>query len=312
MATVVPLLWLVLLLGLTIPPDSETVLDGRAPIQSLYSSYLGLQEMGWHLDVIAESQPAGTDHPLPIIALRSPRAGPAVWFLSGIHGEEPAGPNALSQAIDDIAALGERRPVVLIPLCNPHGYARNWRYLNVPVYSETIEGQSVGDSSHLLPDSEDPAKARAARASSPEALALTDYVIRMAEKYPPVYSIDLHEDNLLSESYVYSQGVHGAGDPLAIEAVQVLQKQGIPIKAGGETRFGERIKGGVIGPVTDSSIDELMSTNRIVVDGQARTGPSARTVLAFELPTEHLTLEQRVAAYLSLIKRLSGLISASP
>ena len=74
--------------------------------------------------------------PLPIIALRSPKKGPAIWVLAGIHGEEPAGPNAVAAAIADIAMLGEHRPVVLLPLLNPHGYARNWRYLNVAVYSE--------------------------------------------------------------------------------------------------------------------------------------------------------------------------------
>jgi len=54
------------------------------------------------------------------------------------------------------------RLVVLIPLCNPHGYARNWRYLNTSKYSEEIEGQSFGDSSHLFPEPKDPKTPRAA------------------------------------------------------------------------------------------------------------------------------------------------------
>ncbi len=65
------------------------------------------------------------------------------------------GPNAVAAAIDDIALLGEHRAVVLLPLLNPHGYARNWRYLNVAVYSESVDGHSVGDSSHVLPSAED-------------------------------------------------------------------------------------------------------------------------------------------------------------
>ena len=133
---------------------------------------------GWSLEVIAGSQPAGTAAPLPIIALRSPQRGPAVWILAGIHGEEPAGPNAIAETIGDIAALGRRRPVVLLPLLNPQGYARNWRYLNVPVYSETVDGQSVGDSSHLLPSAADPGRARAAAPSSPEADAITAFILR--------------------------------------------------------------------------------------------------------------------------------------
>jgi hypothetical protein len=96
------------------------------------------------VDVVVYSKPAGTTVELPIIALRSPRSGDAMWILSGIHSEEPAGPNAIAEAIDDIAALGERLPVVLVPLCNPHGYARNWRYLNTPIWSEEIVNGIIG------------------------------------------------------------------------------------------------------------------------------------------------------------------------
>ncbi len=74
---------------------------------------------------------------LPVIALRTPQGGEACWILSGIHGEEPAGPNAIAASIDAIAALGERQAVVLLPLNNPHGYVNNWRYLNMQKYSDT-------------------------------------------------------------------------------------------------------------------------------------------------------------------------------
>ena len=289
---------------LQLPVEVQTYADGRMPVRDLFASFLMLREAGWHLDVITTSQPAATDYELPIIALRSPRPGPAVWILSGIHGEEPAGPIAVASAIDDLIRFGERHAVVLVPLCNPHGYARNWRYLNIPVYSETMEGQSVGDSSHLLPDENEPATSRAKTASSPEADALTRYILQVAKSYPPLYSIDLHEDDLIQEGYVYSQGELGAGDPLAIEAVRVLRETGVPIKMDGRTRFGEEINGGIIGPVIDSSIDELMSAAKTLVDGRPRTGPRAPTVLVFETPAKALTLEQRTAAHVSLIRRL--------
>ena len=94
----------------SIPPGIATHADGRAPIESLYRASLGLVEQGWTAEVIAQSAPAGTSVPLPIIALRSPKTGPAIWILAGIHGEEPAGPNAVAAAIDDIAKLGEQPP----------------------------------------------------------------------------------------------------------------------------------------------------------------------------------------------------------
>jgi hypothetical protein len=291
-----------------IPPGIETHADGRAPIESLYRAWLGLAERGWNVDVIAQSRPLGTRAALPIVALRSPKKGPAVWILAGIHGEEPAGPNALAVAVDDIAALGERRPVVLLPLLNPHGYARNWRYLNMAVYSGQVDGASVGDSSHLLPSPDAPARPRAARPSSPEADAITAYVQYLAKDYPPTHSIDLHEDNLIDEGYVYSQGTQGEKDPLAIAAVGVLRRNGVPIKAEGRTRFDEPVAGGIVGRVADSSIDELMSATRLVVDGEERPGPGAGTVLVLETPAAALPLSRRMAAHAALLRRLGELL----
>jgi Succinylglutamate desuccinylase / Aspartoacylase family len=284
---------------LQLPADIQTHADGRKPIEELYQAYTSLLQRGWQLD---------------IIALRSPHAGEAVWILAGIHGEEPAGPNAIAASIDAIAELGAHRAVVLMPLNNPQGYARNWRYLNMPVYSAEVEGQSVGDSSYLLVDSENPdpdkrGQARAAAASSPEAQAITQYVIAHSASYPPAYSIDLHEDNLISEGYVYSQGVLGAEDPLAKTAVRVLQENHIPLKTSGETRFGEPISNGIIGPVVDGSIDELLSAPQVVVDGQVQPGPGAHTVLVFETPAGNIDLKTRIAAHTALLHELARELS---
>jgi len=292
--------------ALALPQGLQTYADGRMPIEELYAACLALLGRGWQLEVIFESRPAVREYALPVIALRTPQEGPAVWILSGIHGEETAGPNAIAASIDTIAALGERRPVVLLPLLNPHGYANNWRYLNLAEYSAEIDGHSVGDSSHLLPDPERPGEARAASASSPEADAITAWVLQMAARYPPGYSIDLHEDNLIDEGYVYSQGVLGAQDPLAARAVAVLREHGIPLKWDGETRFGEPVEQGLIGPVTDSSIDELMSASTVIVGGTERPGPRARTVLVFETPAAEMELARRAAAHAALLRGLAA------
>lgn len=298
-------------IDLGLPVDIATFADGRKPIEQLYEAYLSLLDQGWTLDIVVNSQPVGTSYALPVIALRSPHGGAATWILSGIHGEEPAGPNAIAMAIDAIADIGRQHAVVLLPLCNPHGYVRNWRYLNTAIYSETVDGSSVGDSSHLLAEEGDPGLTRAKAASSEEADALTRYVLTRIEQYPPRVSIDLHEDNLLDAGYVYSQGKLGAQDPLAVEAVAVLRQHGVPIKLSGTTRFGESIIDGIIGPVIDSSIDELMSSDEVMVDGRAAKGPGAQTVLVFETPAASLTLLQRTAAHAALLRRLLGQI-ASP
>jgi len=291
--------------SLALPADAETIADGRLPMQDLYRAYISLRERGWLLEVVAESQPAGQPWPLPIIALRTPQQGPAVWILAGIHGEEPAGPNAIAATIEDIAALGEQRPVVLLPLNNPQGYLRSWRYLNVPTWSPDVDGHSVGDSSHLLVDPEQPASARAEAASSPEAEAITTWILQTARTYPPSHSIDLHEDSLISEGYVYSQGRLGAADPLALLAVQALLENGIPLKLDGSTRFDEPISGGIIGPVQDSSIDELMSASEVVVNGTLAAGPAAGTVLVFETPASDFQLQRRVQAHAALLRALT-------
>lgn len=296
--------------ALRLPADLHTVNDGRASIQQLYSSYERVLKQGWSVDVIAHSQPEGTSHALPIIALRSASTGPALWIVSGIHGEEPAGPNAIAAVIDDIADFGKGQAVVLIPLANPHGYLRNWRYLNSPIWIDGVEAQSVGDSSHLLPDPNVARQARSVIASSPEAGAITRYIADKIAEYPPQISIDLHEDDKISEGYIYSQGVEGAADLLAADAVRVLRENSIPLKLDGRTRFDEEIEAGIVGPVIDSSIDELMSAQEIILDGVRRPGPAAHTVLVFETPAADLPLARRIAAHAALLRRIMGRAAA--
>lgn len=305
-----PLASILLAAAVTVPTGIATHADGRAPIEALYRASLALVDRGWTAEVIAESAPAGSAAPLPIIALTSPGAGPAVWILTGVHGEEPAGPNAVAAAIEDLARLGAARPVVLLPLLNPQGYARNWRYLNVATYAKEVDGQSVGDSSHLLPDAKDAARARSPAASSPEAAAVTAWILARQADYPAEVSIDLHEDSLIDEGYVYSQGTRGARDPLAAAAVGVLRAHGVPIKMSGTTRFDEPIQDGIIGPVTDSSVDELMSAREIIVDGRVLPGPRADTVLVLETPAAALPLAQRVAAQAALLGLIAKELAA--
>jgi hypothetical protein len=80
----------------------------------------------------------------------------------------------------------------------------------------------------------------------------------------------------------------------------------------GETRFGEPIADGIIGPVVDSSVDELMSAATVVLDGQPRPGPAAHTVLVFETPAADVGLQRRVDAHAALLKALAEEIAAAP
>ncbi|TAL31106.1 MAG: hypothetical protein EPN97_11545 [Alphaproteobacteria bacterium] len=288
--------------------------DGRKPVDDLYGAFMSLVEDGWISEAatVSSRERDGRVMMLPIPSLRTKKTGRAIWIISGIHGEEPAGPNAIASSIGIIRDLGRDTPVVLLPLCNPLGYVSSWRYLDRPDWQEDAPCASVGDSEHVLPDLLTPAKPRTPAASSPEAAALVAHVLRLAGTYPPAISIDFHEDNLLDEGYVYSQGRHGAHDEIAQRAVEALRSSGIPIRMTGKTRFGENISGGVVGPQNDGSIDELLSMENIIVGGKTVPGPQAESVLVIETPTSAMPLEVRQRGHLAVLSCLRDIAPKRP
>jgi len=116
-------------------PDSATpasfTADGRSTVPQLTNRYESLStDHGWHMETVYAYP--GADG-LAIRAWRTPQHGKAMWILAGIHGEEPAGPNAIAAHLESIVALAAAGvPVVVIPLCNPKAYRSNWRYPNTP------------------------------------------------------------------------------------------------------------------------------------------------------------------------------------
>ncbi len=279
------------LLQATVAQTADYTADGRLPLASIMDRFDTLAtQHGW----LPETIYAYPDAPSATIkSWRTPHRGEALWILSGIHGEEPAGPNALAAnlaSITHLAATGV--PIVVIPLANPHAYRHNWRYPNTPERDwKQGGGYSVGDAGHLLPDLAAGTKPREPQAPGAETAALTQYVLRLAQQYPPRLVLDLHEDELSREGgYIYSQGSHAEGNPVGARVVQLLQEAGIPLRQSGSTRFGETIVQGVIsrddkgGPIRDGSIDELLAATEVFVDGKRLSGPSAHTVIVVETP----------------------------
>ena len=143
--------------GATATDTGPYTVDGRLPPARLTSRFQALaRDHGWQEDVIPANPADAADSANPgraIRAWRTTQQGPALWLLAGIHGEEPAGPNAIAASINVIAGLAKTGvPMVVIPLCNPVAYARNWRYPNTPDRDWRGGGYSVGDASYLLPD----------------------------------------------------------------------------------------------------------------------------------------------------------------
>lgn len=296
------------------PAVVSFVADGRRTVEQLAARFQTLAtDHGWQVETIYAYP--GTDAPA-IRAWRTAQRGEALWILAGVHGEEPAGPNAIAARLASIVELAASGvPVVVIPLCNPKAYRSNWRYPNTPERDWRKGGYSVGDAEYLLPELEAGSKPRAAAAPGPETQALTQFVLRLAESYPPRLVLDLHEDELSTDGgYIYSQGSRAEGNPVGAEIIRQLQASGIPIRQSGHTRFGEPVVAGVIShddqgqPIRDGSIDELLASKVIFRDGTKIPGPSARTVIVVETPAfAGSKFDLRVAAHGAVIERVREL-----
>lgn len=230
--------------------------DGRAALTQLYSRYNKLLNDGWKRRTIC-TQGRG----FPIYAYTSPKdkkakPKPSFWILSGIHGEEPAGPNALAQSIEKIAQLAKNGiPTVFLPMLNPKAYHADDRYFD----AHRGTGSSVTDAEYLLRDSGKPNKYSA---------KILNYIIKLTKSYPPLLVMDHHEDALVEGenridskcSYGYCSGEAKLLEPLCKQITSQLIKSGFPIQKEGITRFGEKIHHGFVINSSDGSVDELLSS----------------------------------------------------
>ncbi len=278
--------------------------DGRKTIKALYGAYLKLLKTGkWEADKIAECKTLwqGKEIIFPIWGFRTKTNGSAIYIISGIHGEEPAGPNAIAESIETIIKMGKKKPMVVIPLCNPVGYKKLQRHPNNKL------GLSVADSDHLLISSKN--KARQKTPANPTCFSLTKYIITTAKNYPPLISLDFHEDALACGGYIYSQGTKGVKDELALKILQVLKKNKIPMQQNSKTRFNEQIINGLIGRQKDGSIDELISAKKIIVNNKIIPGPNGKKVFVIETPTANIPLKKRIKAHKAVINFLNNSVN---
>jgi hypothetical protein len=275
--------------------------DGRMPVKDIFKSYSKLKESLW-VDESICCQKVGIKgrRYIPIPAFRTRHKGDALWIISGIHGEEPAGVNAIAKNIKYINKLAKKMPIVLLPICNPSGYIRDWRYPYQKRRKRGCISPSVGDSEHYLLNKK--GKARAKKPGIKEAEEITAYVIKHFKKYKPLVVLDLHEDESAKKFYIYSQGKLKNYDPIARKVVGVLKKQGFRLYEKGKTSFGEKIIKGVVSNIEDGSIDELLSAEKIIVHGNIKKGPDAKSVVVVETKTVDIPLKKRVKAHSYIIR----------
>ncbi|MEK6875650.1 MAG: hypothetical protein AABX30_03125 [Nanoarchaeota archaeon] len=288
----------------------KTYKDGRIGIFQAYNKILDFaKKKKWILEIIGWQETfiaGGRKIKLPILILKSSNEGSALWLISGIHGEEPAGFNAIIKNLNFLDELRKKSiPIVVLPLCNPSGYLKNWRYPHYKYDSrDERRVKSVGDSEHVLLSLDKPNKPREKIPSLKESENISDAVIKSSRLYPPILVFDMHEDKSSSiGTYIYSHGVLGAADPVARYIVKFLLRNNIIIQLYGKTRFGERIIDGVAHELYDGSIDELLSSRRIFYKNRIIRGPSAKSVVVIETPTR-ITLQSRIRIHSRILKNL--------
>ena len=293
--------------------DIKTHPDGRTSLVDLYRRHYELEtKYGFKKEVIYTIQiDARSKHiAVPVFCYISPHpeGTDSLTLMTGIHGEEPGPPNAVANQIDEIGRLGQKMTLTIMPLLNPAGYYRNWRFHDMPF---SLKRRNVTDSRHLLPDSSDPSKSMLAYPQSKISDRFTRYFLDLNRRYPIRLFFDLHEDAKLIEGYLYSQGQLVEHDPVAIECAQILVDNGVKLKMDGETRFpGEVVRNGLVfdqngGPVQDGSIDQLAAAHFVFKKGLLVPNHAAHTAIVPETPTiGGITFDERVRAHETIIKNL--------
>lgn len=265
--------------------------DARTPIEELLSTF---QHAKRHfiVEIVCFSKKR------PILCLRTKKKGKALWIIAGIHGEEPAGPNAVSLSLNFLSQLNV--PLVIFPLCNPVGYSLNQRYPYASSYPKGVEPLTVGDADHYLLTKN---KARIKKPRLKEAFLLTTSLLELSREYPPLLTIDLHEDMLSDKGYIYAQATQNHVSKKLLSTLN----QHVPTYTNGTTRFGEKIKNGIIGPVTDGSIDEFLSAEKIIIKNKIVKGIRAPYVFVIETPGT-LPLQKRIEAHKAILYSLKDII----
>lgn len=286
----------------------EYLSDHRLPVLTLFTKFNELTNKFKFTRKLIFKENINSKIILPCNSFTSTKQGKSLWIISGVHGEEPAGPNAIAERIEQLGIISNSIPLVILPLCNPKGYFLNWRYANQAKYSKHTIGKSVGDSEHFL--SKLIANAHGPRAKQPscrQSRALTSHILALIKKYPPVLCIDLHEDNQLKKGYIYSQGPKGAKDKIAQAIVEIFVSANYPLFQSGKTRFDQQIINGIISSIADGSIDELLAARKIFYQTKFTSGPAAKSVIVIETSAYKHPISKRIKAHKLIIDNLEKL-----
>jgi len=294
--------------------------DGRKSLTDLYAAYTQLVDAGWTAELVAiqELQLENREPiQLPIFAFISrPElliSTLSFWVLSGVHGEEPAGPNALAEEVPTLIEFARQGiPFVMLPMLNPAGYIRDWRYENAR--RDSTIGQSVTDCEPLLHELPSRQALFPVAERSSTAQAVTQWIVNYQQHFIPQLVFDHHEDEFEENPQVedpqqFNSYIYYYGQPrfitLAESVTGILLENGMPISVEGKTRFGEQIQRGVVAASPDGSVDEFFASPEYIEDSQRKTKTAAEAVIVVETtrkPDGTIELPQRVAAHRQIIQ----------
>lgn len=197
-----------------------------------------------------------------------------ILILSGIHGDEPSGPRAISAFLKKQRASDKSFAIVALPILNRWGYAYNSRY--------NKDGIDLNRCFFDKPRKNEPRECARIR------------VFIKSIKIPHDLLISLHEDIDQKCFYLYDSG-NGKGSPLIKTVFTTVKNAGIKLYTGTDdsTLSSRIIKNGYLQvSLNDPSptLEEFLSRNKKV-----------KRVLTFEIPGK-LPLKQKVGLALILFE----------
>lgn len=281
--------------------------DSRYPLEILFAKFDLLSDnYGWKKEILCTQEftdESGINYQIDVPYYRTQITGDSLWILAGVHGEEPAGPNALADNIPVLAQLGLTIPIVIFPLCNPGGYSRNWRFNDL--YREVIvENFDSATKLTALKSQEYTYRSFFSSQFEPsnnvEEYAIYQQIIELKNTYQPLLVVNHHEDEFALAGYIYSQGYLGREDQVAERVLKILKKAGVVIKKNGLTRFDEKILSGMVAS-NDGSLDELFAAETVLFNNAIIPGPCTPSVIVIETPITEIPLKKRIKYHSAVI-----------
>ena len=201
-------------------------------------------------------------------------------FISGVHGHEPATVYAMKifiQYLDSIELL-DNITIEFIYILNPYGFEHNYLY----------------SSSHINIDRD------YIRLKTQEATYFINCI--KGQKYNAVY--DFHEDNSRSATGCYMFYYSKKNKNQAIDMLEMLRKNNIPINDDYEFIGLNAEKGALYVPLYAKII--FMHFGKNAGAGLYFDSIKTEEVFVFETPTQ-LEIEERIRIHLMLLKYIIGI-----